>query len=121
MAFYEHVFIARPDISEAQVQTFIDDYSKIIKDNGGKVTKNEYWGLRTLAYKIRKSRKAHYILFNIDGPHSAIAEMENKQRYEDDIMRYMTIRVDELEEGPSAIVRAKASGDDRYEKRGPRR
>lgn len=111
MAFYEHVFIARPDISEAQVKTLAKDYTKIIKDNGGKVTKDEYWGLRSLAYKIRKTKKAHYVLLNIDGPHAAIAEMESKERYEDDILRYMTIRVDELEDGPSAILRTKSSDD----------
>lgn len=121
MAFYEHVFIARPDISEAQVKTLIKDYSKIIKDNGGKIAKDEYWGLRNLAYKIRKSRKAHYVLLSVDGPHKAVAEVENKERYEDDILRFMTIRVDELEEGPSAIVRAKGGDDDTDDRKGGRR
>jgi len=119
MAFYEHIFIARPDISEAQVKTLTKDYTKLIKDNGGKVTKEEYWGLRTLAYKIRKTKKAHYVLLNIDGPHKAVAEVEGKERYEDDILRFMTIRVEELEDGPSAILRTKSSDD--YDRERPAR
>ncbi|MEE8258997.1 MAG: 30S ribosomal protein S6 [Sphingomonadales bacterium] len=118
MAFYEHVFITRPDMTEAQVKTMTDDFTKILKDNGGKVAKNEYWGLRTLAYKIKKNKKGHYILFNIDGPHPAVAELERKQRLTDNILRFMTIRVDEMEEGPSIMMRSKSSGD--YDRRGAR-
>ncbi len=118
MAFYEHVFITRPDMTEAQVKTMTDDFTKILKDNGGKVAKNEYWGLRTLAYKIKKNKKGHYILFNIDGPHPAVAELERKQRIDDNILRFMTIRVDEMEEGPSIMMRSKSSDD--YDRRGPR-
>jgi len=118
MAFYEHVFITRPDMTEAQVKTMTEDFTKIIKDNGGKVAKNEYWGLRTLAYKIKKNKKGHYILFNIDGPHPAVAELERKQRIDENVLRFMTIRVDEMEEGPSIMMRSKSSGD--YDRRGSR-
>lgn len=121
MAFYEHIFIARPDITEAQVKTLIRDYSDIVKTNGGKVTKEEYWGLKSMAYKIRKNKKAHYVMFNIDGPHAAVAELENKERYEDDIMRFMTIRVDELEDGPSVMMRKDDRDDDDRKPRGGRR
>ena len=117
MAFYEHVFIARPDLSEAQVKTMIDDFTKVIKTNKGKVVKDEYWGLKSMAYKIKKNKKAHYVLFNIDGPHKAVAEMENKQRFEENVLRFMTVRVDELEEGPSVVMRAKS--EDGYDR--PRR
>ncbi len=120
MAFYEHVFLTRPDLTEAQVKTMTDGFSKIITDNKGKVTKDEYWGLRTLAYKIKKNKKAHYILFNIDAPHPAVAEMERNQRLDDNILRFMTIRMEELEEGPSVMLRARSS-DDRDDRRGRRK
>ena len=119
MAFYEHVFIVRPDLTEAQVKTMTGDFAKILKKGGGKLAKEEYWGLRTLAYQIKKNKKAHYVMFNIDGPHPAIAEMERHQRLDDNVLRIMTIRVDELEEGPSVMMRAKPSDD--YDDRRPRR
>ena len=116
MAFYEHVFVARQDITASQVEGITADFSKIIEENEGKVAKNEYWGLKNLAYKIKKNRKGHYILLNIDGPHAAIAEMERQARLHEDILRFMTIRVDELEEGQSIVLRSKAD----KERRGPR-
>jgi len=113
MALYEHVFIARQDISAQQVESISADFSKIIEDNEGKVAKNEYWGLKNLAYKIKKNRKGHYVLLNIDAPHAAITEMERQARLHEDVMRFMTIRVDELEEGQSIVLRSKADRDRR--------
>ncbi|MEE2661755.1 MAG: 30S ribosomal protein S6 [Pseudomonadota bacterium] len=100
MALYESVYITRPDISATQVETLTADLTKIIEENGGKVTKGEYWGLKSLAYKINKNRKGHYSLLNIDAPANAISEMERNMRIHEDILRYLSIRVDEHEEGP---------------------
>ncbi len=111
MAFYESVFIARQDIAAPQVETLTENITKIIEGEGGSVKKTEYWGLRSLAYRIKKNRKGHYVLLNVDSPASAIAEMERQMRINEDVLRYMTIRVDELEEGPSAIMRNRGSED----------
>jgi small subunit ribosomal protein S6 len=113
MAFYECVFIARQDISSAQVEGLTEGYTKIIEENGGKVTKNEYWGLRTMAYRIKKNRKGHYVMFNVDAPSPAVLEMERNMRISDDVLRYLTVRVDELEEGPSVIMQQRNGRDDR--------
>ncbi len=124
MALYELVFIARQDISATQVETITADFTKVLEENGGKVAKNEYWGLKNLAYKIKKNRKGHYVLLNIDAPHPAIAEMERQARLHEDVMRFMTIRVDEHEEGQSIVLRSKADKDNRRprgEGRGPKR
>jgi len=107
MPFYESVFIARQDIAAPQAEALADTFTSIIDAQGGKVTKRENWGLRNLAYKVKKNRKGHYILFNIDGPPAAIAEMERNMRIHEDVLRYMTVRVEELEEGPSAMVRSR--------------
>ena len=107
MAFYEHVVITRPDISPAQVDTFVEELSGFLTENGAKIGKTEYWGLRNLAYPINKQRKGHYSLLNIDGPADAIQELERRLRISDDVMRYMTIRVDELNEEPSPILSRK--------------
>ncbi len=119
MALYEHVFVTRPDLTEAQVKTMTGDFSKILIKGGGKITKEEYWGLRTLAYQIKKNKKAHYVMFNIDAPHPAVAEMERHQRLDDNVLRIMTIRADELEDGPSVMMRTKSSDD--YDEGRPRR
>ncbi len=116
MALYEHVFIARQDISTSQVESITADFSKIIEENEGKVAKSEYWGLKNLAYKIKKNRKGHYVLLNIDAPHAAMAEVERQARLHEDVMRFMTIRVNEHEEGQSIVLRSKAD----KERRGPR-
>ena len=113
MSLYESVFIARQDISTAQVDSLTETFEKIIKDQGGSVPKKESWGLRTLAYRIKKKRKGYYVLMNIDAPANAIHEMERQMRLNEDIIRFLTTRVDELEEGPSAVLRAKERGDDR--------
>lgn len=104
MTCYEHVFIARADITAQQVETITSEFTKVVEDGGAKVTKSEYWGLRGLAYKIKKNRKAHFTLFNIEGPHPAVAELERQEKLHDDILRSMTIRVDEHEEGPSIMM-----------------
>ena len=107
MALYEHVVITRPDISPAQVDTFVEDLTGFLKDKGAKVGKTEYWGLRNLAYPIKKQRKGHYSLINIDGPAEAIHELERRQRISEDVMRYMTIRVEELSDEPSPVLSRK--------------
>ncbi len=115
MALYEHIFLARQDVSAQQVEELTNTLTELLVSNGGKVTKNEYWGLKTLSYRIRKNRKAHYSLLNIDAPHAAVAEMERLMRINEDILRFMTIRVDKLEEGPSAMMQ-KRDRDDRGER-----
>ena len=121
MALYEHVFIARQDISNAQAEGLVEHFTQVLKDNGGDVVGHEYWGLRSMAYKINKNRKGHYAFLKSDAPSAAVDEMERLMRLHDDVMRVMTIKVDEHEEGDSAIVRAKNSRDERPGPRGPRR
>jgi len=104
MPFYETVFIARQDLSESQVKELTDSYSKIITDNGGKVTKVENWGLRSLAYKINKNRRGFYVLIETDTPAPALHEVERNMRLNEDILRFMSIRLDELSDGPSIIM-----------------
>ena len=113
MSLYENVFIARQDVSSAQVDGLVENFEKIISDLGGSVPKKELWGLRTMAYKIKKNRKGHYVLMNIDAPSQAIHELERQMNLNEDVLRYLTTRVDELEEGPTAIMRAKERGDER--------
>ncbi len=105
MPLYEHVFIARQDIQTSQVDALTDEFKKIIEDAGGQIPKQEYWGLRALTYKIKKNRKGHYVLLNIDAPAAALAELERNARLNEDVLRYMSIRVDELEEGPSVMMK----------------
>ena len=120
MALYEHVFIARQDLSNAQAEGLIEHFGQVLADNGGAVVEFEYWGLKTMAYKINKNRKGHYAYLRTDAPAPAIQEMERLMRLHDDVMRVMTIKVDAHEEGPSVVVQAKNSRDDRPA-RGPRR
>ena len=120
MPLYEHIVLARQDVSQQQVEELITQISDVLAQGGGKVTKNEYWGLKSLSYRIRKNRKAHYTLLNIDAPAPAVAEMERQMRINEDILRFMTVRVDELEEGPSAMMQ-KRDRDDRDGDRRPRR
>ena len=105
MPLYEHVFLARQDVTQAQVEALMKEYSDLIATGGGKVTKTEYWGLKNLAFKIRKSRKAHYALFNIDAPHKAVAEMERLMGISTDVIRFMTVKVEEHETEPSVAMR----------------
>ena len=110
MALYEHVFIARQDVTQQQVEALLEQFSTIIKDNGGQIGKTEYWGLRNLTFKVKKNRKGHYTLVNIDAPHQAVAEMERQMGLSDDVIRFMTIRVEEHETEPSAVL-ANRGGD----------
>lgn len=113
MAYYEHVFIARPDISPAQVETLTEDLSTFLKDKGASVGKTEYWGLRNLAYPIKKQRKGHYALINVDGPADAIEELERRHRISDDVIRYLTVKVDELDDEPSPVLSRRDKGERR--------
>ena len=113
MTFYETVFIVRPDVSAQHVDGMAGNFAAIIGDGGGSVSKTENWGLRSLAYRIKKNRKGHYVLMNIDAPAAAIGEMERNMRIDEDILRYLTIRVDALDDGPSVVMRVKAARDDR--------
>jgi len=112
MPFYECVFIVRQDVSAADVDKTADKLSEIITSNGGKITKRENWGLRNLAYKIQKNRKGHYVLLEMDTPYEAVKEMERQMGISEDILRFMTVKLDNLSEGPSAIL---AKNKDTYE------
>ena len=112
MALYEHVFLARQDLAQAQVDALAETATQIIETNGGKVVKTETWGLRSLAYRIAKNRKAHYVMLEFDAPTNVVAELERQTQINEDIIRYMTIRVDAHEQGPSAMMR-KRDRDDR--------
>ncbi len=105
MPLYEHVFLARQDLAQAQVDALAENASKIIEDNGGKVMKTENWGLRSLAYRIAKNRKAHYVMLDVDAPPPAIAELERQSNINEDVIRFLTIKVDAHEKGPSAMMR----------------
>ena len=123
MPLYEHVFLARQDLAQAQVDALAENATKIITDNGGKVAKTENWGLRSLAYRIAKNRKAHYVALDVDAPPAAIAELERQTNINEDVIRFLTIRVDEHEKGPSAMMRrSERSERDRGDRgdRGPR-
>jgi small subunit ribosomal protein S6 len=113
MPLYENVFIARQDISGAQVDALADGFAQLVADQGGGVKKREYWGLRNLAYRMRKNRKGHYVLFNIEAPAPAIAELERTMRINEDVIRYLTIRVEAHEEGQSAVMQSRGGRDDR--------
>ena len=113
MANYEHVLIARQDISPQQAETLNEEMKALIESQGGHVAKIEYWGLRNLTYRIKKNRKGHYALLNIDAPAAAVKEMERTMSINEDILRYLTIRVEELEEGPSAAMQSRGRSDDR--------
>ncbi len=117
MAFYEHVLIARPEISPQQVDTLIEEITKTVTDLGGRVGKTEYWGLRNLTYRIRKNRKGHYALVNLDCPAPAVHELERLLKINEDVMRFKTIRVEQLDEEPSPILARR----DREERRRARR
>ena len=105
MALYEHVFLARQDLAQAQVDALAESAARIITDNDGRVVKTENWGLRSLAYKIAKNRKAHYVLLEIDAPSGVVAELERQTQINEDVIRYMTVKVDALEQGPTVMMR----------------
>lgn len=111
MAYYEHVLIARQDISSQAVDQLAEEFAGIITANGGQVTKTENWGLRTLAYRIKKNRKGHYVMMNIDAPPAAVSEMERLEKINEDVIRAMTIRVEELDVEPSPVLRSRDDRD----------
>ena len=117
MPLYEHVYLARQDLSPQQVEELTTQFKGVVEQNGGKIAKEEYWGVKSLTYRIKKNRKAHMTLFNLDAPPAAINEIERQERLNEDVLRYLTVRVEEHEEGPSAMMR-KADRD--REERGER-
>ena len=121
MPLYEHVYLARQDLSQQQVDELTNQYKGVIGQMGGSVPKIEYWGVKSLTYRIRKNRKAHFTLLNIDAPPAAIAEIERQQHINEDVLRAITVRVDEHEAGPSAMMRKADRDRDRDERRGERR
>ncbi len=119
MPLYEHTFLARQDITSQQVEALIEGYRAVIEAGGGKIAKVEYWGIKQITYRIKKNRKAHYTLLNLDSPHAAVAEMERQMSISEDVLRFMTVKVEELEEGPSAMMQKRdredrRDRDDRY-------
>jgi len=113
MSYYESVFLARPDITAEQADGLADSFTKTIEEQGGKVVNRENWGLRSLTYRINKNRKAHYVMLNIDAPGPAIHEMERLMRINEDVIRYLTIKVDALNDGPSTLMQSKSTRDER--------
>ena len=127
MALYEHVFLARQDVTPQQVDALVESYKSVIETNGGKIGRVENWGLKSLTYRIKKNRKAHYVLMDITAPAAAIQEMERQMRISEDVLRYMTVAVEAHEEGPSAMMqkrdrddRPRRDGDDRPRRDGDR-
>ena len=121
MPLYEHIFLARQDVSAQQVEGMIDQFKAVIEERGGSVGRTEYWGVKSLAYRIRKNRKAHFTLLNLNAPPDAVAEMERQMRINEDILRFMTIRVEEHEEGPSIMLQKRERDERRERERGERR
>ena len=120
MPLYEHVYLARQDLSAQQVEELTTQLKGVVEGLGGKIAKQEYWGLKSLAFRIRKNRKAHLTLLNLDAPPAAISEVERQERINEDVLRFMTVRVGELEEGPSAMMRKVDRDRERDERRGDR-
>jgi small subunit ribosomal protein S6 len=121
MPLYEHVFLARQDVSAQQVETMTETYKGVIEAAGGQVTKIEYWGVKSLAYRIKKNRKAHFALMNISAPASGVAEMERQMKINEDLIRFMTVKVEALEEGPSAMMQRREREEWRDRERSERR
>jgi len=117
MALYEHVFISRQDLSNAQAESLVEHFGTVLADNGGKVVESEYWGVKTMAYKINKNRKGHYAFLKTDAPSDAVQEMERLMRLHDDVMRVLTIKVEEHAEGPSVQMQKRDERDGRRERR----
>ena len=121
MPLYEHVYLARQDVTTQQVEELTAQFKGVIEQMGGAVAKIEYWGVKSLSYRLRKNRKAHFTLLNVDAPPAAITEVERQERLNEDVLRYLTVRVDEHEAGPSAMMRKADRDRDRDERRGERR
>ena len=121
MALYEHIFMARQDLSAAQVDELVEQYKGVIEAGGGSIGRIENWGLKSLTYRINKNRKAHYTLMDLDSPPEAVSEMERQMRLSEDVLRFMTVKVDAHEEGPSAMIQKRDDRGPRDRDRGPRR
>ena len=124
MPLYETVFIARQDISGAQAEALAEHFTNILTENGGAVRKTEHWGLKTLAYRVRKNRKGHYVMFNLEAPPAAVAEMERNMRLSEDVIRYLTTRIESISDEPSVVMQGRGDRGDRGARgagRGPRR
>ena len=117
MPFYEHVFVARQDVTAAQVDQIADQIGAVVEEAGGKIALREYWGLRNLAYRIRKNRKGHFIMLRMDAPSEAVTELERQLRLNEDVIRILTVRQDALDETPSIIMQNKQSRDGRGDRR----
>jgi small subunit ribosomal protein S6 len=115
MPLYEHIFMARQDVTPQQVEAMVDQYKGVIEQNGGSIDKTEMWGVKSLAYRIKKNRKAHFTMFNLNAPAPAVAEMERQMRINEDILRFMTIKVEELETEPSVMMQ-KRDRDERKDR-----
>jgi len=113
MPFYEHTVIARPDLSSQQAQALAETFGTILSEQGGRVAKTEYWGLRNLSFRLKKNRKGHYVHLNIDASPAAVAELERTERYHEDVLRFLTVKVDKFEEGPSVVMLSKTSREER--------
>jgi len=113
MPLYENVFIARQDLTQAQVDALADTFTELVKTQGGEVKKREGWGLRNLSFRIRKNRKGHYVMFNLEAPPAAVVELERTMRLNEDVIRFLTVRVDTLEEGPSAMMQRREERSER--------
>jgi small subunit ribosomal protein S6 len=118
MPLYEHVFMARQDVTPQQVEAMIDQYRGVIEQNGGSVAKTEQWGVKSLAYRIKKNRKAHFAMFNLDAPPAAVAEMERQMRINEDVLRFITVRVETFEEGPSVMMQKRDRDERKDRERG---
>jgi small subunit ribosomal protein S6 len=121
MPLYEHVYLARQDVTAQQVEELTAQFKGVIEQMGGTVSKTEYWGVKSLSYRLRKNRKAHFTLMNVEAPAAALTEIERQERLNEDILRYLTVRVEEHEAGPSAMMRKADRDRDRDERRGERR
>ena len=121
MPLYEHVFMARQDVTSQQVEGFVEQYKGVIEQNGGRVVKTEMWGVKSLAYRIKKNRKAHFAMLNLDAPPAAVAEMERQMRINEDVLRFMTVRVDALEAEPSVMMQKRDRDERKDRERGRRR
>ena len=117
MPLYEHVFISRQDLSNTQAESLVEHFGTVLSDNGGQIVESEYWGIKTMAYKINKNRKGHYAFLRTDAPAAAIQEMERLMRLHEDVMRVLTIKVDAHEEGPSVQMQKRDERPDRRERR----
>ncbi len=113
MPFYESTYIVRPDVSSQQVEALTAAMTELVQANGGTVAKNEYWGLKSLAYRVKKNRKGHFVMLGLDAPPAAVAELERNLGINEDVIRYLTVRVEALEQGPSSMMQAKHGRDDR--------